>query len=246
MSLQSVILECVEITRKPKWTDKKYFLEVARKIDKGTDDEFEAMPEEVRKWMETVVDRAEAGEDFPIPSDEEIEDPKGEEEKPKKSKKDKKSKKSKKDKKNKKDKKSKKNKEEVNIKSEPEPEKEKPETKPKKVDKKKPDKKGKDMAKAAKKDKKADKKADKKVDKKADKKADKKTNKRGERQPALDPTARIELIVKKNPRREGTSVHANYAIYKTGMTVKKYLEKGGIAGCLRTDIKRENIRLITK
>ncbi len=233
MTLLSEILECVSPERKPKDTDKKYFLRIAKAIDGMSDDEFEAMPEAVRKWHESVIDAAEASEDFPIPSDEEIAaDPKEGEEKPKKSKKDKKSKKSKKDKKNKKDKKSKKEKEED---TDPEPEKEEPETKSEKVDKKKPKKKDKEMAKAKK---------DKKPDKKADKKTDKKE--RGERQPALDPTARISLLVKKNPRREGTSVYENYAIYKTGMTVKKYLEKGGIAGCLRTDIKRGNIELVTK
>lgn len=254
MSLQNQILEALaaskadEVERKKKEADKKYFLRVAKVIDQLDDEEFEKLPVEVRAWHESVIDAADEGDDFPIPSDEEVNetdadpdddttdaDPDDEEEKTKKKKK----KKKKKSKKNKKKKKTKDredgeaattdddNNEEDETKNEDEEEK-----KPKRhrSSETKPDKKGKDMAK----------KPAKKTTKKTDKKTDKKTADKGAK---FSPDARIDVVTKKNPRREGTKAADNYKLYKTGMKVSKFLEKGGSIGYLRTDVKNGDVKV---
>jgi len=53
--------------------------------------------------------------------------------------------------------------------------------------------------------------------------------------------ATITVIAKSNPRRPGTEVHRRFAFYKTGMTVGKFIEKGGSMGNVRTDLARGNI-----
>lgn len=52
------------------------------------------------------------------------------------------------------------------------------------------------------------------------------------------PTARISLLVAKNPKREGTAAHAKFAAFGTGCTVAEYLAaknnggSGEIAWCV--------------
>lgn len=66
--------------------------------------------------------------------------------------------------------------------------------------------------------------------------------KRG-RKPSVQDNAKITLLVKANPRREGTKAHKRFALYKTGMTVGDYLKKGGSRGSLRKDLKLKRVKV---
>ncbi len=61
----------------------------------------------------------------------------------------------------------------------------------------------------------------------------------------LSADAVITVLVKTNPRREGHGTHKRFAVYKTGMTVGEYLDKGKSLGAkrsnLRWDVKRGHI-----
>lgn len=57
----------------------------------------------------------------------------------------------------------------------------------------------------------------------------------------FSPTAKITLLVPKNPKREGTKAHAKFAKYKNGMTVQAFIDGGGRAFSLAWDVKRKYI-----
>ena len=59
----------------------------------------------------------------------------------------------------------------------------------------------------------------------------------------ISETSKITLLVKANPRREGTKAHKRFALYKTGMTVGDYLKKGGSRGSLRKDLKLKRVKV---
>ena len=75
------------------------------------------------------------------------------------------------------------------------------------------------------------------------KKAVKKTSGKRGRKPSVQDNAKITLLVKANPRREGTKAHKRYSLYKTGMTVGDYLKKGGSRGSLRKDLKLKRVKV---
>ncbi len=57
----------------------------------------------------------------------------------------------------------------------------------------------------------------------------------------------IRLLVKENPKREGSKSFPRYALYRDGMTVAEYLEAveklGGSSADLRWDVQRKYIAL---
>jgi len=66
----------------------------------------------------------------------------------------------------------------------------------------------------------------------------------GERTPSTKiPTGKIHLLVAKNPRREGTRAHKQFALYKNGMSTAEFLAAGGTGGDLRWDLKRKHIEI---
>ena len=46
---------------------------------------------------------------------------------------------------------------------------------------------------------------------------------------------KITLLVKENPKREGTASHQRFALYKSGMTVGEFCTKGGTMGDVKWD-----------
>jgi hypothetical protein len=54
---------------------------------------------------------------------------------------------------------------------------------------------------------------------------------------------KIKLIAKENPKREGSAAHKRFAIYKNGMPVETFLEKGGRTSAIRWDLKHGFIAL---
>lgn len=63
------------------------------------------------------------------------------------------------------------------------------------------------------------------------------------RKSRVDGDAKITVLVKENPKREGSGAYERFALYKTGMTVAKALEVGVTAADLAYDSKHEYIRL---
>jgi len=51
----------------------------------------------------------------------------------------------------------------------------------------------------------------------------------------------ITVLVDKNPKREGSSAHERFNLYRTGMTVSQYVEAGGRTGDLTYDEKHSFI-----
>lgn len=56
-------------------------------------------------------------------------------------------------------------------------------------------------------------------------------------------TRKIVLLVKDNPKREGSSAHARYELYRKAKTVADFIEAGGTAGDVRYDAKMGFIEL---
>lgn len=97
-------------------------------------------------------------------------------------------------------------------------------------------------------EKKVEKKTEKKVEKKVEKKDAKKETKKKEtkekkkRGPKIaDGT--ITLLVKTNPKREGSKAHKRYELYKKHKSVAAYLEAGGKRSSLRYDERHKYIKL---
>lgn len=55
------------------------------------------------------------------------------------------------------------------------------------------------------------------------------------------PEQKIKMLVDKNPKREGTKAHDKWEIYRNGMTVSEYLEKGGKSHTLSWDVNHDLI-----
>lgn len=83
-----------------------------------------------------------------------------------------------------------------------------------------------------------------KTAKKAAKKAAKKIKTPGEtrgRRSTYGDDSIISVKVDKNPKRAGTPGHASFALYKDGMTVKQFRDKGGRSVDLNYDVKHKFI-----
>jgi hypothetical protein len=66
----------------------------------------------------------------------------------------------------------------------------------------------------------------------------------GERVPSAKiPAGKIHVLAEKNPRREGTRAHKQFALYKNGQTPAEFLAAGGTGGDLRWDLKRKHIEI---
>ncbi len=59
----------------------------------------------------------------------------------------------------------------------------------------------------------------------------------------FDGNARIKLLVKENPKREGSKTHERFALYKNGMKVSEALEKGLTREDLDWDTKHDFISI---
>jgi hypothetical protein len=65
----------------------------------------------------------------------------------------------------------------------------------------------------------------------------------GRREP-VNKAATIKRLVSENPKREGTSSHARFELYKDGMTVAAFLKKGGFLADIRWDADKGFIELV--
>lgn len=63
------------------------------------------------------------------------------------------------------------------------------------------------------------------------------------RRSAFNADAKIKVLAKENPKREGSRAHERFALYKDGMTVGAFLEKGGSLGDLRYDTKHGFVQI---
>jgi hypothetical protein len=59
----------------------------------------------------------------------------------------------------------------------------------------------------------------------------------------VDQTAKIKILAEKNPKREGSAAHGRFALYRNGMLVKTFLEKGGTTNDIAYDVKKGYIAL---
>jgi hypothetical protein len=57
------------------------------------------------------------------------------------------------------------------------------------------------------------------------------------------PEGKIHLLTDKNPRRKGTKAHAQFALYKNGMTPKEFIAAGGRLSDLAWDLKRRHVEI---
>lgn len=56
-------------------------------------------------------------------------------------------------------------------------------------------------------------------------------------------TAKITVLVKENPKRPGTYRAKRFAKYKTGMTIRDYINAEGLPGDIRVDTEAGYIRI---
>lgn len=56
-------------------------------------------------------------------------------------------------------------------------------------------------------------------------------------------TAKITMLVKDNPKREGTACHKRFALYAKHNTVESFLQAGGKTGDLNWDSKHGFIKI---
>ena len=75
------------------------------------------------------------------------------------------------------------------------------------------------------------------------KKAATKTATRTERQRKFSDDQKITLLVEGNPRRKGSATYKIYALYKDGMTVGQFLQKGGRLVDVAADVERKHIKV---
>ena len=89
--------------------------------------------------------------------------------------------------------------------------------------------------------------AEDKASKKATKKDAKKPAKKEKKERAARGSAiadgKITLLVKENPKREGSSAHKRYELYRKHKDIASYLKAGGKRSSLRYDEKHEYIKL---
>lgn len=67
--------------------------------------------------------------------------------------------------------------------------------------------------------------------------------KRG-RKPSIDMGAKIKLITKENPKREGSASHTRYELYRTSKTVQEYINAGGTLPDLKWDSEKGHIEIV--
>jgi len=96
---------------------------------------------------------------------------------------------------------------------------------------------------AAKPEKKAVAKAEKKPEKKAAPKANGEKKAKASRGGGFDPKAKIKLLVKENPKREGSITHKKFAKIKSGMTVEEAFKAGLTGVDLKCDVDRKYISI---
>lgn len=58
------------------------------------------------------------------------------------------------------------------------------------------------------------------------------------RAPTYDPKSKIKILSDGNPKRKGSASYERFALYKNGMTVGKFLEKGGRTADLKWDVSK--------
>lgn len=63
------------------------------------------------------------------------------------------------------------------------------------------------------------------------------------RKSKIDPDGKISILVDKNPKREGSASAKRFALYKNGMKVSTFLEKGGTPADLTHDVKHKFIKI---
>jgi len=56
-------------------------------------------------------------------------------------------------------------------------------------------------------------------------------------------TRKIKLLVKENPKREGTKAHTKYELYRTSKTVAEFISGGGSLSALKYDADKQFIEL---
>jgi len=61
---------------------------------------------------------------------------------------------------------------------------------------------------------------------------------------APNPKAKLEKLVDKNPRQEGSDGYKSFELIKNGMTVAKYQENGGELRFLKTEVAKGRVKLI--
>lgn len=64
-----------------------------------------------------------------------------------------------------------------------------------------------------------------------------------EKRPALDHGMTIKILVEANPKREGSKSRERFAIYRNGMTIAQFIEKGGLMADVRYDEDHKFIEL---
>jgi len=86
-------------------------------------------------------------------------------------------------------------------------------------------------------------KAEKKAEKKAAPKANGEKKAKASRGGGFDPKAKIKLLVKENPKREGSITHKKFAKIKNGMTVEEAFKAGLTGVDLKCDVDRKYISI---
>lgn len=66
----------------------------------------------------------------------------------------------------------------------------------------------------------------------------------GKSRPRIPLDAKIEVLVDENPKRKTAAAYERFALYKTGMLVKTFLEKGGTPADLSWDRAHKFIKII--
>lgn len=54
---------------------------------------------------------------------------------------------------------------------------------------------------------------------------------------------KIKVLASENPKREGSAAHKKFSLYKNGMTVGEFLDKGGTSSCIAYDVKHGYIEV---
>jgi len=75
----------------------------------------------------------------------------------------------------------------------------------------------------------------------AKRKTSKKSSGRRGRAPKYGDNAKIKVLAKENPFRDGSKAAKNFKVYKTGLTVGDYVAKGGDRSSLKFDVGRKFI-----
>lgn len=57
-------------------------------------------------------------------------------------------------------------------------------------------------------------------------------------------SAKIQLLIDRNPRHEGTRAYKMFALYRNGMTVREFFKAGGGIGDVKWDVNRKHIALV--